>query len=371
MRSALVLVLALAACGPAIPPLPGQGGPVWRELTSEHFTLWTDGSPQAARDLMRKMEDLRHAVIGIAFHGGGAGRVLVIALRDEDEMRAFMPGDFKAIASDPDSNIHQPLIMLPIDTYDEVVAHELTHTISQTVIRDQPRWFAEGLAKYFETIAIDREHGTVDLGRAPTYRGEPMVMSRLMSFREMVACKPLSCADRHFYAAAWALFTYLMNERRADVTSYLALVPHSDLDELHAEVMRWLLHGSHVVLHYTVRFPSYPVSERELGDADVHAARALLRLEFQEQRDRARVEVDAALAIDPTHALATFLKLRLGGTITPEVARAVAKAHPDDWRAWLLVARALPQGDEARAAFTRMCELAAQNPALVTPCPSQ
>lgn len=313
VRPCAALVLALVACGPAIPALPSQGGPAWHEFTSEHFTLWTDGSPKAARELMRKMEDLRHVVIGIAFPGGGAGRVFVIAPRDADETRAFLPGDFKAIASDTDTSIHQPLIMLPLDTYDEVVAHELVHTISQTVIRDQPRWFAEGLAKYFETIEIDREHGTADVGRAPTYRGEPMVMSRLMSFREMVACKPLSCADRHFYAAAWALFTYLMNEKRVDVASYLQLVPNSDLEELHAEVLRWLLHGSHQVLHYNVRLPSYPVSERELGDADVHAARALLRLEFQEARDLARVEVEAALAIEPTNALATAVKLRLDG----------------------------------------------------------
>jgi Flp pilus assembly protein TadD len=53
------------------------------------------------------------------------------------------------------------------------------------------------------------------------------------------------------------------------------------------------------------------------------------------------------------------------------VAREVARAHPDDWRAQMLLARALHDGDEARAAFTRMCELAAQNPALVTPCPAR
>src|SRR6185503_20191071 len=82
-----VLVAALVACGPA-----------WREFTSEHFALWTDTSESRARELMRSMEDLRHVVIGIGFRGGGAGRVLVIALRDKAESEAVLPpGDFTAI----------------------------------------------------------------------------------------------------------------------------------------------------------------------------------------------------------------------------------------------------------------------------------
>ncbi len=367
----LLLALALAGCGSAIPPLPSKGGPAWREFTSEHFTLWTDASQSRAYELMRNMEDLRHVVIGIGFHGGGAGRVLVVALRDDAETRAFLPGDFKAIASDANSNIHQPLIMMPADTYDEVVAHELTHTISMTVIRDQPRWFAEGLAKFFETIKIDRKQGTVDLGRAPTDRGDPMVMSRLMALRQLVACTELTCADRHFYSSAWALFTYLMNVKQAEVTSYLQLVASANLDELEAEVKRWLVHGNHTVLHFTVKLPDYPVTERQLGDADVHAIRSLLRAEFQGRMDLARTEAEAALAIDPTHVIAAFMRYRIDKAITVDAGRAITKAHPDDWRAQMLLAWALREGDEAKAAFDRACELAALNPAFVTPCPAK
>jgi hypothetical protein len=364
-----IALATLVACGPAIPPLPSQGGPAWHEFTTEHFTLWTDTSATRARELMREMEDLRHVVIGIAFHGGGEGRVLVIALRDDAEVRAFLPGDFKAIASDGTTAVYQPMIMIPADSYSEVVAHELTHTISQTVIPKQPRWFAEGLAKYFETIKIDRGRGTVDLGRAPTYRGEPMVMSRLMSLGELVACKELTCADAHFYAAAWALFTYLMNEKRAEVTSYIQLLATANLDELEADVKRWLVSGRHTVLHYNVKLPTYAVTERELGDADVRAARALLRLEFQGNLELAKLEADAALAIDPTHVVASLVRYRADKSITADAARALVKAHPDDWRAHMLLAWIVRTGEEAAAAYKRGCELAAQNPALDTPCP--
>jgi hypothetical protein len=42
---AMVVVLATLALTSAcarFPVAPAEGGPVWTELTSEHFTVWTD-----------------------------------------------------------------------------------------------------------------------------------------------------------------------------------------------------------------------------------------------------------------------------------------------------------------------------------------
>jgi hypothetical protein len=50
----VIAALGIAACGPAIPPVHGKGGPAWLELTSEHFTVWTNGDPSRARQLVRK-----------------------------------------------------------------------------------------------------------------------------------------------------------------------------------------------------------------------------------------------------------------------------------------------------------------------------
>jgi hypothetical protein len=37
-------------------------------------------------------------------------------------------------------------------------------------------------------------------------------------------------------------------------------------------------------------------------------------------------------------------------------------AHPDDWRAWALLADSLPPGEERLAAGRRACELTAKHP---------
>ena len=386
MTARSLFVVLVAGCGAAVPALPSKGGPAWIELQSEHFTLWTDSSRARGRELIREMEDLRQIVIGIGFPGAsGAGRNFVIALRDDDEVAAFMPGEFAAMASLASSYIRQPMILLAAeskrDPENVIAAHELTHTISQAVIRNQPRWFAEGIAKYFETIAIDRRAGTADLGRAPTHRGQPFVMVSLMPLEKVFACNDLTCVDGHFYASAWALFTFLTNTKNDELVLYeKKLVELNDpdrawretfgripLSQLEMEMRRWIAHGTHKVLHYAVQLRNWPVEERVLSDADVLAARALMRLQFQERRDDAKDLAQSALALDANHVLARVVLHEIAGGTAVDVARALAKARPEDWRAWWLLAAALKQGDEAAKARHTACELIAKNPAIVPP----
>lgn len=394
MSARSCFLVSLFACGAAVPPLPGKGGPAWNELTSEHFVMWTDASRERGRALIREMEELRQVVIGIGFRGAiEGGQSFVLAVRDDDEAGAFMPGDFAAMASPAKSYIRQPMILLAADSKRDpkgvIAAHELTHTISQAVIKNQPRWFAEGLAKYFETIQIDRGAGMVELGREPTTQGEPMRMVSMMPLARMFACDDLSCVDGHFYVAAWALFTYLTNARGEDLARYeakLAELPEDPkrawqqtfgampVEQLQAAMQHWLVEGRHQVFKYKVQLRTWQVAERVLGDGDVLAARALLRLQFQEDRDAARQAVVAALAVDATNVLAHVVKLELDASIEAGEARAIARAHPEDWRAWWLVAAAVRNSDEARQAQYTACELIAKNPAIVPPwqpCPTR
>lgn len=388
------VALALIGCGAAVPALPSQGGPAWRELQSEHFTVWTDGSREAGLRLVQRMEDLRQAMIGTAFRGAQAnGRAFVLALRDEYESTAYTPSGSSAYAVPARGIIHQPFVVLPVETkvgqHFVTAAHELAHVISFLVISHQPRWFAEGLAEYYKTIVVDRERNVIELGRAPTYNGDPIRHARPLPFATLFACKSGSCTDWRFYSTAWALFTYLTNQRPAQLATYeqslidtegnhdqawLDAFGTASLDDLFVAMRAWLASGSHRVLSFNAALKTWPATERPLGDADVHAARALMLMQLEGREDDARREIDAALALDRTHVLAQFLAMHLPAAkrIDPAVARATTTAHPDDWRAWFMLVTALEPGDERSAAWTKACTLIAANPAIESPlkCPT-
>jgi len=101
-----------------------------------------------------------------------------------------------------------------------------------------------------------------------------------------------------------------------------------------------------------------PVTARALGDADVLAARSLLRMLFIARDAIVADEARAALALDRTNLLARLITTELTHTISADDARATAAAHPDDWRAWWLVELAHGDGAEVADAHQRLCDLA-------------
>jgi hypothetical protein len=157
-----VVAAGLAACKGPVPPVPGQGGPPWVELTSPHFTVWTDGGPGRVRELVLRMERLHYILTRAVFSTESAdGRELAIVLRDEAELRAFSSTDEpRPFAISPGAPTWQPTIVLPAWTKDgfflkDAAVHELIHAISYGVVHYQPRWFAEGMATYYETLGTD------------------------------------------------------------------------------------------------------------------------------------------------------------------------------------------------------------------------
>jgi Protein of unknown function (DUF1570) len=368
----LALLLALAACrGPAVPAVPSQGGPAWIELASEHFTVWTDASRGRATELVRQMEHLRQVVLGVGFAGTSLDdNALVIALRNGDEVGAYVPQQFVAFAFYGGA-LKQPGIVLPADEEtSHVITHELVHVISFNVIKNQPRWFAEGLAGFFETVNLDPDSAKGDVG-APNKN----VVARLRitpptPVAKMFACDAYACMDDMFYATAWAMFSYLANTRPRDLIAYARRIDEgaanawaesfSDLkpEELDHQIRKWLAYGKHTVWRFDVALKQQPIKERTLRDADVYAARALLRERFRSVGDPQPQELAHSLAADPTHLIANLVKAEYEKTIDLGRAKAVAAAHPDDWRAWWLVALGANwQGDDARAAWERACAL--------------
>jgi hypothetical protein len=400
-RLAMLVVLGLGAACAGLPAAPGKGGPPWIELTSEHFTVWTDGEPVRVRALVRKLEQLYQVMVGVAYPTAPtSGRSVVVVLRNEQELRAVdSNGEPRAYAVPASAPLWQPLLVLSLtgsDRDDRTVAHELTHLVSFAVIHNQPRWLAEGMAVFFETVSLDADRTTGIVGTPPARRGLPGYATRAVSVSALFAWRGLSssAAESTLYTLAWAVFSFLINEHPAELGRYLWLIDRIDridpargplpqqqqrawdqafpslpVNAMDPMVWQWLRHGRHMVLKFIVRRTDWPINARRLSDADAYAIRTLI-LEGSAVTEQ-RGELAEALAAEPTNVLAWAIKLMLGDKPTVDVGRAITAAHPDDWRAWWLAATALAeaQGDpsELEAARSRACGLIAQNRALEAP----
>ncbi|HEY0479002.1 MAG TPA: DUF1570 domain-containing protein [Kofleriaceae bacterium] len=377
------LVIACGACHTAFPSVPSEGGPAWTELTSDHFIVWTDDSPGAGRNLLGVMEHMRQIVFGVSvFNPTSNAKAFVIALRDQYEVRPYVPENLIALAGPPRYPLFQPTILLSTESLDydrRVTIHELAHVISFDALPVQPRWFAEGLAGYFETMQLDEDTGAFDLGGA---RSDFLRLLRqpagIMPIADLFACTELQCLDTRFYPTAWTLFAYLANRRPDDLLRYVRRLTALDHDaqagawaevlpdltpaKLDGMLSDWIRFGELAVHRYKVKLKDFAVTTRALGDADVYTARALLR-HAHHPKGPPPAEVSAALAIDPTNVVAHMVRRAHDGQLSPETARSLTAAHPDDWRAWLLLKLVLKHGAEAQAAHARACSLVASSPA--------
>lgn len=371
------------ACGPRLPDLPSAGGPPWRELGSMHFTMWTDAPVDEAREMLQRMEWLRSVIYGAVFPDLPAGgKTFVVVLRDAREASVFVPPYHTAYATaGPGNPVREPMIVMPSDPHGDslLVTHELSHAISYNAVHDQPRWFAEGLATYFETIDLDMAKGTADVGslRPEVKRG--LEQHGLVPAARMFACARLSCTDDFsFYITAWAMFAYLRTEHPKELAAFEHLLgeepaskawrevfPDLDAAKLDMELRQFLVNGGLDIAHYTIEKRTWPIAVRVLGDADVHALRALLLHNRDRTAPAVATEVDAALALDPTNVLAQVMYLFVHHQVRSiEEARALTAAHPTDLLAWTVLASASDRGAEHEAAVAKACALMAENPAI-------
>ena len=369
----------LVACGPAIPPLPSRGGPAWLEVESEHFTLWTDAPAKRGHEVLHELELRRQLLLTSMSHATVKARSFVIALGSSRETGEYLPHGAIASAWDANNPSRQPGILLAADSDDSehVLSHELTHVISFGIIRNQPRWLAEGIATYFEMVDLDSDGRSVQIGLPRDNRSTTLHESPPLSAARLFACEEARCMDQRFYATSWAVFSFLINQRYDQLGRYLQRLngladdhpadawanawaeAFADLppDRLDDELPQWLLAGKLRLPRFEVAVREVPTRDRLLGDADVLAVRSLLSLQFKGVGP-ADIVAAEALAIDRTNVLARLINTELTHEISPDDARATAAAHPDDWRAWRLVEHAVKDRAEVQAALDRVCALA-------------
>lgn len=398
-------MLALCfGCHPQFSVAPKDGGPPWIELTSEHFTVWTDADPARVSELIHRIEHVHHVASVVAYPTApSSGRALAIVVRNDAELSEVSNnGEARAFAASAGWPLWQPIVVLSLTgSQQRTVTHELVHLVSYKVIHHQPRWLSEGMATYFESMKLDTSLSTVTVGAAPLRYGsrERMVpVSQLFDWNQVKQ----NAEEAPLYQTAWALFAFLINEHRAELAHYLWLTdstsgpakdtwrqqqrhtwnegfPSLPVEQVDSKLKGWMAHGRHLELQFRIALRDAPITARRLGDADTYAVRALvLDGPTPTQRERARAEIEHALSVESTNPLAWVLKTRVGDKIGIQVAQSITAAHPEDWRAWWLATTSLENanGDptELDRARTRACTLIAQNRALVAPprlCPAR
>jgi tetratricopeptide (TPR) repeat protein len=371
-----LLATAALSCA-SLPKLPSQGGPRWLALESEHFTLYTDRPDDVARkvsaQLERRITELSQA--GLPQPGPLALQVQVVLLEQRSELERYVGPDHPGLLVQ--ELPFTPLFAVSRETYAEslrTLNHELVHFLAARAFGSHPLWLAEGLACYFES-AYESDSGGFVVGEVPEQylrwlRQHPrMSASALFEFSG-----PVNSLD--LYASSWLLVHYLMSQRSAEFAAFRSALAQGrsltdswaeTLPDLAPERLEGLLDGYLRAGNFLSASRSAANSSstsasakpHPLGDADVYALRAQLNLlcpDCGKGHNQAALEnLQLALNEDATHITATALAVLISpaaAAVEQARLRALTRAHPESWQAWLLLGRAQTRSD----AVARSCD---------------
>lgn len=329
--SALLSSLLLGACG-HVPststreqpgPLSlGAYGREWRALETDNVTLYTDLGDLRAREQARTLERLLAAYEQAGWHPGErAPRKLNVVMFTRSD-------DFAPFARDGVEGyfvrelLEEPWIVLPAPRIDGTVSglaaleHELSHHVIHGALRDQPAWFAEGIAAYFESAHFVSKESFV-MGGAPVRRLAELSQHGFMSSRRLLTG---DTREPGFYGNAWLLTHYLIAERAPDFARFHDLLragvacdhafrrvfPELQGRSLERALAEYLRKGRFATRTVKVKPPGVTPRVRVLTRADRHALLAALLVQNSRAADpdAARALFALALSEDPEQGLA-------------------------------------------------------------------
>jgi tetratricopeptide (TPR) repeat protein len=379
----------------------------WREIRGPHVVLRTDLGSGAAKESALAVERFRAQVIAAAWPratlpAGDRVEVTVFGNGLDFERHfgrnisaVFFHGvpPFAVMWGTPEKWENRATLATSETT--SILRHELVHHLAASVYRRQPRWFAEGLAQFLETVRPGDDGKTVVIGAANLD-----AMRKYNSFRSVRVADALAWSAKldalpegtvhGLYGLSWLMVHWMFNEHPAQFEQYQGLLargidpdkawrvilPGLNTPDIDGALNQYLKHGNYNEFAAPYTPPSPPLEERPLSEADVHAEQARVALaaagssaEPAKHREEAEREIAAALKLDPGNVGA--LALEAGRKPPPEraaIARRMTTAHPEDGRGWLMLGQALaPSGDpaataEREAAFKKAIALRPDDP---------
>jgi hypothetical protein len=404
--STLLAVIGLGCASTRGTSIPSEGGASWRQLKSPHFTLTTNLDRDDARAGIRALETVRSALIAAMSLRGQISEqtVEVVVLRDSLEFENLFSRyvDGFALTSDVQRFIYmhgrpgswERRRHLGDESARSILKHELAHQIIAYVFLRQPRWLSEGLAQYYETVAISPDDASATVGLA-NLESLQMYNSFHVSMEELLewGFQPHPGDEARvwgLYGASWLLVNYLFNvmpepfadyQRRLSngetpASAWKAAFGQLDVSTLSQSLEKYRKHGSYSVANVAVPSPPTEVEERALNNADARAMRARLYLasrqhlpkeERAKRVDAAKAELTKALQEDANNSIA-LLTLASGPWERPErfaAARRLTEAHPENGQGWLILSSVLTEegrpNSEREAALLKATQLIPNN----------
>jgi len=400
----LLVGLALLAAGGRARAAGTESG--WREVRTPHVVLLTDLGPADARRAALAVERTRAAMLATAWQGAR------LTQPDHIEVVVFASGlDFerhfgRSIAGVTTTGRYPPRVTLygtperwerraslSLEESTSVLKHELAHHLAAYFYRRQPRWFAEGLAQFLETIRVSDDGKSVVMGAINIE-----ALQKYNRFRTFTVADVLAWGGKFdekgeatiagLYGLSWLLVHWLYNVHPRELASFQTLlakgiapdkawkVAFASLaqESIDRELNEYARHGNYNEFTGSISVSDAEAVERSLTSADAHAIKAsvaltaaLTMVDSAPHRAEAEQELTAALADDPSNARALHL---LADRVPPAeregVARRAVAAHPEDGLAWLSLGEALwskPGATADRdAAFRKATELLPDHP---------
>ncbi|HEY3587198.1 MAG TPA: DUF1570 domain-containing protein [Myxococcaceae bacterium] len=376
----------------------------WREIQGPHVVLRTDLGSGAAREGALAVERFLAQIIAAAWPrailpAGDRVEVTVFAngLDFEHHFGRNVEGiffhdvpPFAVVYGRPEKWEHRASLATPETT--SVLRHELVHHLAASIYRRQPRWFAEGLAQFLETVRTGDDGETVVVGAVNLE-----AMQKYRSFRSVRVADALAWSGlldgmpeatvHGLYGLSWVMVHWLFNEHPDQFAQFQGLLargidpdkawrvilPGIKTADVDAAINLYVSHGNYQEYLAPFTAPKPPLQEVALTEADVHAERARVALAAaRSSTDRAghqkeaQQELATALKIDPVNANTLVLAFRLAEPKDrAAIARKLTEAHPDDGRGWRLLGDALRDGGatpEREAALRKAVALRPDDP---------
>jgi tetratricopeptide (TPR) repeat protein len=367
----------------------------WRRLRSQHFILTTDHSEDSARASLLSLERTRAMLLSGVWGSStlaGAVRTHVVVLAHDTDFERYFGRTTSGLTTEL-GGVPTILLYGRPDRWTRgsiysgttsVLKHELTHQLANAIYGRQPRWFAEGLAQFAETLEPAEDEKTAILGRPnldalQKYRGVRSVRMRdLFAWTSDVNLEERARQGR--YGLAWGAVYWMYNAQPEAFLRYQQALqagrdpeqawknafPGLTPEQADGLVHQYLSHGDYKEFVVPLVTAEAALTPEPLTQADAWAVQAEISLAAGRWRDDPKLLAESeerfrrALALDPGQLEAVQFAADLTPVERLAGARSATRNHPESARAWRMLGVVLAATDlvGSERAYRRALELA-------------